>query len=274
MDTPQSLPRNSPVKLSDQVVGRLEGDIVSGKYRPGDRLPTEAELCDTLGVSRSVVRDALRTLESMGLVHIQRRHGIVVAEPSGGQIAHALSLRLQWSDMTMADVLEARRGLEQALAVEASCRGGPQDWQRMRGILDQFRDHVAAGRQTEAHVAHLDFHLAILSALHLPALEMMLQPLHEIILISSMPREPESVEGWDIDSHVPIVDALESGSQTATRDAVRNHFTETHAAHTDEFRAMLFRDARNLPIYEELAKGISRVPGEKHRGSVYQPKAI
>ncbi|TCP54052.1 GntR family transcriptional regulator [Tamaricihabitans halophyticus] len=255
IDTPD-FRRDPNLKLSDQVVSLLEGEIVDGTYQPGQRLPTEVELCEQFGVSRSVVRDALRTLESMGLVHVKRRHGIVVAEPSGAHLTHALTLRLQWSEMTMGDILEARRGLEQALAAEAACRGTAADWARLRAVVDRFRAQVLAGERQAAYASHLEFHLSIMRALRLPALELMLQPLQEIIVVSSIPVDPAVAEAWDVDCHAAIVDALETGSDSAARDAVRNHFQQS-ARHADtEFQNLLFRDVRKLPAYQELASHI------------------
>ncbi len=66
-------PRNDSTKLSDRVVAEIERLILSGELREGEKLPTEAELCQAFGVSRSVIRDAVRTLSARGLVHVQAR---------------------------------------------------------------------------------------------------------------------------------------------------------------------------------------------------------
>ena len=120
MDGQPAFRRDPRLKLSDQVAIELERQILGGAYKPGHRLPTEPELYEWLGVSRTVLRDALRTLASFGLITVRQGVGIVVAQPSDGAIMHALAIRLQSSDLTIGDVLAARTGLEVAFAAEAA----------------------------------------------------------------------------------------------------------------------------------------------------------
>ena len=74
------------VRSFDEVVAQIQGAILSGRYRAGDRLPTERELCALFDVSRPTLREALRALEVLGSLEIRpgRRGGIFVASPNGG----------------------------------------------------------------------------------------------------------------------------------------------------------------------------------------------
>lgn len=240
-------------KLSDWVVGQLEADIVNGKYAVGARLPTETELCAALGVSRSVVRDALRTLESANLVSVQQGRGIVVAAPSDSGITDALGLTLARSDLTMGQVVAGRAALESALAAEAALRGTAEDWVRLRRCLEEFAGAVASARWTAAHRAHLRFHLGIVHALHSPALDVLLRPLHRVIVVSSLPPEVDRQELWGVACHEPIVAALESGAPAAARAAVDHHFAFLDTADYAAFRATPFREAHTLAAYRTLA---------------------
>src|SRR6266571_4421675 len=87
-------PRNDTTKLSDQVVAEIERLILSGELREGEKLPTEAELCQAFGMSRSVIRDAVRTLSARGLVRVQHGQGTVVDPPGESTVADALILHL------------------------------------------------------------------------------------------------------------------------------------------------------------------------------------
>lgn len=245
--------RDPQLKLSDQVATELEQWILSD-YRPGARLPTEPELCTRFGVSRTVVRDALRTLSSIGLVDVRQGVGIVVAGPEDETLTHALSVRLQTSEVTVGDVLDARLGLETALAAEASRRGTPDDWRALREGFERMEQHVAARRWEEAQAEHLAFHRSLLHALHLPALELMLLPLQEVILISQLPPDLEDASYWDLPAHRAILDALEQGSAGGARQAMLEHFEHTKVGGGYQgFRSLRFRETRDLPSYRALA---------------------
>lgn len=221
-------------RLSDQVVAQLRQAVVHGEYEPGSRLPTADALAESYGVSRSVMRDALRTLSSMGLVEVRQGHGIFVAVPRDDILTTALTLRMQRSDITVGEVLAARVTLESTLAAEAARVIDDETLHLMRGHLRRFEDGIRAKDWPAAHEEHLQFHLSIIKALRLPALELLFEPLQELIIVSSIPADPESGEQWGIGSHDPIIDALVSGAPEATRTAVRDHFAY---ADTPRYRA-------------------------------------
>jgi DNA-binding FadR family transcriptional regulator len=233
-------------RLSDQVVADLQRAIVHNEYEPGSRLPTAEALAESLGVSRSVVRDALRTLSSMGLVEVRHGHGIFVASPRDDVLTNALTLRMQRSELTIADVLEARISLESALAAEAARVGVSDSWVPMTTHLETFEGAVRARDWATANREHLSFHLSIIRALRLPALELILEPLQELIIVSSIPTDPESGDQWGIGSHDPIMSALRAGDPELARDAVREHFAYTRSPRYLEHGRTSFREARTV----------------------------
>ena len=96
--------RDDGAKLSDRVAVELGAQIVRAELPEGARLPTEAELGDVYRVSRSVIRDAIRTLSARGLVEVRQGHGMVVAQPSDAPFAEALIILLMRSSLTLGDV--------------------------------------------------------------------------------------------------------------------------------------------------------------------------
>src|SRR6266550_3348615 len=76
--------KHSPNNLAERVMARLGADIRGGRLAPGDRLPTEQELTSTMGVSRTVVREAVAALRADGLVVTRRGSGAYVADPAAG----------------------------------------------------------------------------------------------------------------------------------------------------------------------------------------------
>src|SRR5207237_7792693 len=99
-------------KLSDQIAGEFARCILKGELPAGTKLPTESELGTLLGVSRTVVRDAMRTLSVRGLVQVRHGHGMEVASTSEGAFTDAFIVLLLRSNLTVAEVLEGRQVIE------------------------------------------------------------------------------------------------------------------------------------------------------------------
>jgi GntR family transcriptional repressor for pyruvate dehydrogenase complex len=225
----------------DQVVRELERRILSGELRAGERLPTELELGVQLGVSRTVVRDAVRTLATRRLIRVRHGFGMEVAPPSDLPLAHALADLLMRSDLTVGDVLDAREALDRQLAPLVARNGTGEDVARMAHQFERFAAAAAAGDDAVAQDAHLELHLAFVAAIHLPALELMLKPMAEVILLSSVRPTPDP-ERWEVESHRPLVEAARALDEPALVRAVEHHFAVLRGGVYDGFRATRFRD--------------------------------
>jgi GntR family transcriptional regulator, transcriptional repressor for pyruvate dehydrogenase complex len=234
------------LKLSDRVAHELEGQILRRDLRPGDRLPSAEDLEERLGVSRSVIRDAMRTLAARGLVTIRQGHGMEVAEPSDAVFGEALVLLLMRSEMTMADVLAARAAIETALGPLAARNGAASDWETASAHLTAFSDAVDGQHWELAWAAHAAFHLAFLKAVHLPALEVLLVPMQQITLLSSLPPAIDNKELWDVPAHYPILEALAVGDEQMTRKALEEHFSFIGDPQYAAVQAVPFRDAPSI----------------------------
>jgi DNA-binding FadR family transcriptional regulator len=236
--------------LSDRVAIDLGSRIVRGDLVPGARLPTEAELGELFGVSRSVIRDAVRTLSALGLVEVRQGVGMLVSSPSEAAFTGALIIRLMRSDLTVGDVFEARAAIEIELAALAAVRSDEDDWAAIQETLDDFLDAVDASDWARAERQHLAFHLSVLRAAHLPALEILLKPMHEIIMLSSLPPTIEGknlADVWTMEDarrHKPILDALRAREEEGARAAMRDHFPLLENSFHAERKAAKFRDSQ------------------------------
>src|SRR5919106_575339 len=210
---------SSPLK-PEQVILALERRILSGELRAGERLPTEGELGLELGVSRTVIRDAVRTLATRRLVRVRHGFGMEVAPPSDLPLAQALADLLMRSDVAVRDATD-------------------EDVARMAGQLERFATAAAEGEAAAAQDAHVEFHLGYVAAMHLPALELMLKPMAEVILLSSVRPSPDPAF-WEVDSHRPLVDALGARDERALVQAVEHHFAVLRAPAYDRFRTARF----------------------------------
>src|SRR5947208_2585064 len=119
-------------RASSAIADQIRGAIVSGRVPPGDRLPPERELAEQFGVSRVTVRDALRSLEAMGLLEVKvgARGGAFVTAPSGSIMGQTMSDMMMMSALTPEDVVEARLVIELGTVTLACARPTDEALQR------------------------------------------------------------------------------------------------------------------------------------------------
>ena len=92
--------------LSDTIVDRIKSQLIAGELKPGDKIPTEMEFVDALGVSRNVVREAIKVLEASGLVEIRRADGTYIVEEYSPKMLDPIICGMLLSDRNMNDILE------------------------------------------------------------------------------------------------------------------------------------------------------------------------
>src|SRR5437879_13489119 len=115
-------------KVYEQAAQQLQRMIRDGLIKPGEKLPPERELAEMLQVSRGSLRDAIRTLELMGLVEPRQGEGIVVCDPSAKSLINPLATVLFRQRELIGDLLEFRRMIELTLAARAHLDGLEADW--------------------------------------------------------------------------------------------------------------------------------------------------
>ncbi|HZV52058.1 MAG TPA: GntR family transcriptional regulator [Candidatus Dormibacteraeota bacterium] len=159
--------RVRPARVSNEVVAQIREAIFSGRYQPGDRLPTERELSRQFGVSRVTVRDALRALEAAGLIEVRvgGQGGPYVTEPDVSRLTEALNAHVQLRGTTFVELSEARLALELLAAELAAERATSRELEQIQAMAE-----VPPGRGPEAAGALLDFHRAVVTASHNGAL--------------------------------------------------------------------------------------------------------
>jgi GntR family transcriptional repressor for pyruvate dehydrogenase complex len=177
----------SPVsvgRISEVIVEQMRILIREGKLVPGDRLPSERNLCERFGVSRVTVREALRVLEASGLVEIRvgARGGAFVTLPSSERVGEGLAELLTLAPMTASDVTEARMVFELGILPLVVERATDEDIADLRILVEQGLSALEAGSYTMAMSAA--FHVRVASSTHNPAIEMLVQSFHGPMLMS------------------------------------------------------------------------------------------
>ena len=109
--SPEAKPFRRRVKVADEIIEALRQDIVTRRLRDGERLPNEKALSDRFGVSQPTVREAIRALETLGLVQVLHGNGSFVRSQGGFALASALQTLLQLESVSVIDVLDIRQVL-------------------------------------------------------------------------------------------------------------------------------------------------------------------
>jgi GntR family transcriptional repressor for pyruvate dehydrogenase complex len=213
-------------KLSDQVAAVLRKRVAQGQFAPGARLPSEAQLAEALGVSRTVVREAISRLKSEGLLDPRQGSGVFV------ETAPVRPLRLDpqtgLSRDTAEQIVELRRAIEIEAAGLAAERRTARDLARMREALAALERAVAAG---ESGVAEdLRFHYVIAEATrnpyYLAVLEFLGQFLHGTMRATRASRRADFIAQTDAE-HAAIVAAIERGDPRGARTASARHLVNS-----------------------------------------------
>lgn len=132
------------VRTVDVVSQRLLSAIARGQFKPGTKLPPERELAGMLQVSRNVLREAVRQLETMGVISVRQGDGTYVTEDADGHAIKSPLEQLALADTNVLDLMEARQAIEVKAASLAAHRGGVEDHETLRHILDEMAERLHA----------------------------------------------------------------------------------------------------------------------------------
>jgi DNA-binding FadR family transcriptional regulator len=155
--------QSAPIKklsLADEVGQRLQQQISLGKYKPGDKLPTEPSLMQEFGVGRSTIREAVRILANAGVLRVQQGLGTFVeAAPDAAEPWPQRLKRAEFSDLN-----EVRQLVELKIAQKAALHRNEKDIEQMQGFLKKRKEAALANNVAECIQADIDFHCAIAAA--------------------------------------------------------------------------------------------------------------
>ncbi|MEY4362660.1 MAG: HTH-type transcriptional regulator LutR [Pseudomonadota bacterium] len=222
---PAFVPVAATDKLSEQVARQLMAEIRSGRLSPQDKLPTEAALVQQFGVSRTVIREAISQLKSLGLVASRQGSGMFVRaqshfEPLSFDVDHAASRD------AIVQLTEVRRAIEAESAALAAERRTARDLTQIRKALRAIEQAAQAGRDgVEEDMA---FHHSIAIAAHNPfmlkTLDYLSQYLREGTRVTraNEARRDDFAEQVKLE-HQAIVDAIDQNDPRAARKAATIH---------------------------------------------------
>lgn len=229
-------------KLSHSVVRQIEQLILRGILRPGERLPSERELSDRLGVSRPSLRDAVADLQERGLLVSRAGAGIFVAEVLGSAFSTALVQLFASHEEAVFDYIAFRRDLEGLAAERAARFGSDTD---LKVVDTIFRKMEAAHlKRDPSDEAGLDaeFHLAIIEASHNVVMLHMMRSMYDLLRQGvfynrQMMFKNRTTRDMLLDQHRAINVGLQARDSAAARAAVEAHLDYVEKSLAEQIRA-------------------------------------
>lgn len=214
-------------KTSELIARDLVNYIVAKKLPPGSMLPTEKEMVESFGVGRTTLREALRLLETRGVITIRSgpRGGPVVRRPDPADLSEALTLILQFEGASLADVVDARQAIEPMVARLAASRITDDQLDELQRTVDAIISEP--GRHDVFQIENQRFHSLIASASGSAVLHVFNEAVKTIAdgVIVGVDYTPNRRKAVAL-AHQRIIDALRKRDATGAEKMMQLHIDE------------------------------------------------
>lgn len=217
--------------LVNEIITQLSQAIIEGDFKPGDKLPSEAELCEQLAVGRNSLREAIRVLNAMGVVKTKRGQGTFLQDTISHEVFNPLIFRLILDPKNTTDVFELRVMVETIVVIMAIYKASPEEIKSIRDLVDETNRIAKSNQGSIDDLIKLDmqFHLAIAKCVHNKLIEAILETL-VLMFEPSIKKVLLKEHGIDLclKNHYAIVDLIE-------RRDVNKVFSTVEATLIDSF---------------------------------------
>ena len=216
------------LNLSDKIVEQLTEAIVSHRLSPGERLPSERGLCDKFKVSRTVVREAIRSLAARGLVRATTGRGMEVNELGSEHVADSMRLIVRGREgLDYGKVNEVRTALEIQTAGLAAERAKPEDIKRLERICDEHERSLRTGDVASASELDFQFHRELTRAADNELLLGMLDSIADVLReVRNQSMNLPHVGEDGLGAHRRILKSVKARNPTSARNAMTEHLAE------------------------------------------------
>ena len=215
-------------KLYEHIVAQIRQQIVSSQLKDGDQLPNERTLAEQFGVSRTVVREAIKTLVKEGLVDVRHGRGTFVIDGTSQALKQSLGLMIsigQFGSVTDRDMVEIREILEPAIAALAAIQATAEEITILRelvAIMDASMNDVSAYITADSN-----FHVMLAKATHNALIPIILDPIVDLLhkqreRIFHIDNGPQSGQYH----HKRILDAIIRKNPEKAREAMSAHLRQ------------------------------------------------
>ncbi len=202
------------------VLDRITNDIVAGRLAIGEALPAEGTLAQSFGVSRTVMREAMRTLRAHGLIRMSRGRRPQVKPPSLQDAVFAIDLLLRRNRASLTNLLEVRRPMESAIAAIAAWRANDEHVRQLEQSIDELTSAPDLPSRVEADSR---FHRVLTEATGNPVFVLLLQALDALLQESRAKTLNYSGVDQAVAGHLKIIAAIKDRDATAASQAMLDH---------------------------------------------------
>lgn len=224
-----------PQLLYQAVQDEVKAYIIEHALVPGDALPPETELAEQLGVSRNSVREAVKSLETLGIVEARTGAGLFVRSFSFDPLLENLAYGLMFDLKDLADILELRFHIEHSMIDQAVAAVTEEQLQELYAILSRMRTALAQGEEytEEDRLFHSTLWANVKNRSVGKLVDAFWMVFSQARRHASVPSNPDPMEIYQW--HVDIVDALASHDAEAARVAMVRHYGNIQK-HLEEMR--------------------------------------
>jgi GntR family transcriptional regulator, transcriptional repressor for pyruvate dehydrogenase complex len=211
-------------KVYEEVARQIERLILK-KLKPGDKLPAERELAEVLKVSRGSIRDAIRSLELLGLVEARQGTGTIVRDTAGDSSANPFASVLKRRKEAVRELLDFRKMLEPPLAARAATHASPEEIAELESILKRQEEKQDQGEPAVAEDAEFHYNVALASGntVVLKVVDIMMDLLRET-RTRSLQVDGRAQKSYD--GHRRILGAIQRHDSDAARSAMLRHIED------------------------------------------------
>jgi DNA-binding FadR family transcriptional regulator len=218
--------------LYESVAAAIENAIMSGEVKLGEKLPSEQSLAQQFGVSRNILREALRAVKARGLLDVRNGDGTYISRPDSADLGDMLNRVVTLSDSTINHYYEIRFTLEVKACELAAQRATREDLRELESLVSRMGKNGAIKEK----VTQLDyeFHLGVARATKNPLFPSFLQPLKKLMTGMFYYAFPSTEGRHDaLRCHLEIVDAIRRKDPALAGAAMRRHLesSENNISH-------------------------------------------
>lgn len=212
--------------LSQKIERTIENAIREKKLAIGSKLPTEREMCESFGVSRTALREALRRLSARGLVTIQKGSGMHVSEINIQDAINSLNLYydLKFDKNLLSQFIEVRRLFEPEMAMLAALNRTKENIIELEKNIIEFTECDPDNTQKEADIDNR-FHLTIAKSTSNPIMQITMEPIYSLLprmrnyIYANIEGEKENT----LKSHVELLKAVKDQKENEAREIMKDH---------------------------------------------------
>jgi len=219
---PVYLPIKPKERLYQEIVDQIQQQILSGALKPGDQIPAERDLAERFGVSRTAVREAIKSLTEKGLIEVFVGRGTFVTNLTTDRVVESITLLLRNEQHNIESLQEARELLEVATARLAATRRSDAHVARLRAITSEMEEEQSISPRLVD--GDTEFHVEVARATGNPVLALFSQTIVSLLRAERLYRDDvQTPLATAFAGHREIVDAIEDRDEARASQAMTDH---------------------------------------------------